>query len=484
MTWSRPPGGHEGGPHRAPAVLSLLGIGVTTLFLWFSLRTFGSHTLSVLVLVIPVVWSAVRFGIPGGAIGGLVVGVLSGPFLASSANARSTQTAGVMTVRGVIFVAIGVLVAILVERARNAERQTRVSQEQLDLLVRGVQDYAIFMLDPGGHVVSWNDGARRIKGYTEEEILGRHFSCFYSEEDREAGVPQQLLARAVRKGHVEKEGWRVRKDGTRFWANVVVTPLRDDDGSVRGYCKIVRDVTERRSGELRLRELDADRQRLLGRLLTTAEEERRTIAADIHDDPVQKISALSVRLDMLARDHPELEHDPTFQKAADAARVSITSLRRLMFDVHPYLLDRDGIQAALQALVARMQEAHEGVQFRFAARLREPVAGPVAHVLYRVAQEAIGNVDRHANATTVQIRLSSFNGWVDMSVKDDGDGFEPGSEGSPDGHLGLTAMRERTELAGGEWSLLSAPGRGTTIRARLPLAPPGESASTPARAAS
>jgi PAS domain S-box-containing protein len=483
MTRSRPPGGPKGGPLRAPALVSLVGIGVTTLGLWLSLRTFGSHTLSVLVLVIPVVWAGARFGVLGGSLEGAVVAVLSGPFLASAANTRSTQTAGVMTVRGLLFVAIGVLVALLVERARSAERRTRVSQEHLDLLVQGVQDYAIFMLDMDGHVVSWNDGARRIKGYTEDEILGRHFSCFYTEEQRERDVPAQLLQRAIKQGHAEREGWRVRKDGTTFWANVIVTPLWNEDGSVRGFCKITRDVTERRNDELRMRELDADRQRLLARLLTTAEEERRTIAADIHDDPVQKISALSVRLDMLARDHPGLDADPTFQKAIEAARVSITSLRRLMFDVHPYLLDRDGIQAALEALVRREQEDHDRMRFEFIARLEQPVTGSAAHALYRVAQEAIGNVDRHAGASWVQIRITSEDEWAEMSVRDDGVGFDPGA-GSPEGHLGLTAMRERTELAGGEWSIVSSPGHGTTIRARLPLRPSAQEGPAQSRIAS
>jgi PAS domain S-box-containing protein len=410
---------------------------------------------------------------------GLAAGILSGPLLPT----RTTQTVSQMTVRGILFVALGVMVALLVKRSRTAERRTRESQEHLDVLVRGVQDYAIFMLDADGLVASWNEGARRIKGYSEDEILNQHFSRFYTEEDRRSGLPQRMLDTAIAEGHVEREGWRVRKDGSQFWATVTMTPLRDADGALRGYVKIARDDTERRTAEVRLRELNAERHRLLASVMTAAEEERRKIASDIHDDPVQKISALGVRLDTLARGHPGLADEPSFQKAVEAARVSISSLRRLMFDVHPYSLDRDGIEGALAALMQRERDEHQDMEFLFTARLATPVAGPAADALYRIAQEALSNVDRHARAKSVQVRLESRGEWVEMTIEDDGEGFEPGPTGSPHGHLGLTAMRERTELAGGEWSINSAPSRGTTLRARLPLRQPDEPPAT-VRAAS
>lgn len=117
------------------------------------------------------------------------------------------------------------------------------------LLVEGVKDYAIFMLDPGGRVVSWNAGATRIKGYREDEILGRHFSCFYSEEDIASGKPEQELATAAARGRHEEEGRRVRKDGSQFWAAVVITALQDEGGKLRGFAKLTRDITERKRAE-------------------------------------------------------------------------------------------------------------------------------------------------------------------------------------------------------------------------------------------
>jgi PAS domain S-box-containing protein len=477
MTGLRPLAGRGGAPARLAS--SLIGIAVSTVALWVALRADRAHTLSVLVMAVPVVWAGVRFGVVGGILEGLAVGILSGPLLPT----RVPQTVSQMSVRAIVFVGLGVMVALLLERSRTAERRTRESQEQLDALVEGVQDYAIFMLDPDGRVASWNDGARHIKGYSEEEILNQHFSRFYTEEDQQGGLPQWMLDTAIAEGHVDRDGWRVRKDGSRFWATVTITPLRDEDGALRGYVKIARDDTERRTAEVRLQELSAERQRLLARVMTAADEERRKIASDIHDDPVQKLSALGVRLDMLARGHPGLTDDPGFQKAAEAARVSISSLRRLMFDVHPYLLDHDGIEGALSALVERERDDHRDVEFVFRARLATPVAGTSAHALYRIAQEALSNVDRHAKAKTVHIRLESRDEWVEMAIEDDGKGFEPRPTGSPHGHLGLTAMRERTELAGGEWSIDSVPGRGTTVRARLPLRRPEEPPAT-VRAAS
>jgi rsbT co-antagonist protein RsbR len=127
-----------------------------------------------------------------------------------------------------------------------------ISLDQYKLLVESVRDYAIIMLDTKGRVISWNQGAQRIKGYKAEEIIGQHASKFYTREEVQSGHPEQLLARALADGRVEDEGWRVRKDGTKFWADVIITALRDDSGSHRGFAKVTRDLTERKLMEERL----------------------------------------------------------------------------------------------------------------------------------------------------------------------------------------------------------------------------------------
>ncbi|WP_234683483.1 hybrid sensor histidine kinase/response regulator [Bradyrhizobium monzae] len=144
----------------------------------------------------------------------------------------------------------------LTER-RAAEAKLRESEEQFRLLVQSVTDYAIYMLDVDGNVASWNAGAQHIKGYTPEEIIGRHFSNFYTEADRAAGLPRTGLETAARKGRWEHEGQRVRKDGTPFWAHVVIDAIRDDNGKLVGFAKVTRDITERREAEVALRAAQA-----------------------------------------------------------------------------------------------------------------------------------------------------------------------------------------------------------------------------------
>jgi PAS domain S-box-containing protein len=135
---------------------------------------------------------------------------------------------------------------------RAAEEALRSSEEQFRLLVRAVTDYAIYMLDPEGVITNWNAGAQRAKGYQPHEVIGTHFSRFYRPEDREKGLPSRALATALAEGRFEGEGWRVRKDGTEFWANVVIDPIYDDEGVLRGFAKVTRDITEKRNAQIAL----------------------------------------------------------------------------------------------------------------------------------------------------------------------------------------------------------------------------------------
>jgi PAS domain S-box-containing protein len=146
-----------------------------------------------------------------------------------------------------------------ISERKRAEEETRQTEERFRLIVQGVKDYAILMLDPEGRIVSWNDGAQRIQGYRPEEIIGHHFSRFYSPEDIAAGKPERELAEARRNGSCEDEGWRVRKDGSRYWADTAITALHSPTGEIRGFAKITRDVTERKRVERELRELNESR---------------------------------------------------------------------------------------------------------------------------------------------------------------------------------------------------------------------------------
>src|SRR6201984_1441684 len=199
-------------------------------------------------------------------------------------------------------------IAALQQRLEALEYQNPLgeTERRFRMLVEAVQDYAIFTLDADGHVNSWNVGAERLKGYKANEILGRHFSAFYPPDDIADGKPQRELFIAVNEGRVEDEGWRVRKDGSRFWANVVITATKDAHGGVIGFSKVTRDFTERmraqeelRDSQRKLQDSEKSLRELSFHLLRTQDEERRRIGRDLHDSLGQYLSVLKMKLDCL-----------------------------------------------------------------------------------------------------------------------------------------------------------------------------------------
>ena len=199
------------------------------------------------------------------------------------------------------------------ELRRNAADLTAANAqlEQFRLLVASVRDYAIFMLDPGGHIRTWNAGAEHIKGYTPDEAIGRHFSLFYTKEARDRDHPGYELQVAARVGRFEEEGWRVRKDGTMFWANVVITALRDERGELVGYAKVTRDLTERREAEEQLRRSSEELSEAYTRLEESEREARREAARQRRRTAAIELVGRAI----VAR----LELDAIVQTATDAA---------------------------------------------------------------------------------------------------------------------------------------------------------------------
>src|SRR4051794_7679054 len=165
------------------------------------------------------------------------------------------------------------------ERTLADERAKRHAAEEFKILVDGVSDYAIFMVDANGRVATWNSGAQRLKGYKRDEVIGKHFSVFYTEEARQAGHPRRLLETALLDGRCEEENWRVRKDGTRFWASVITTAVRDESGTLIGFAKVTRDLTERRLAE---EKREAERHEA-ERVLRESEETFRLLVDQVRD---------------------------------------------------------------------------------------------------------------------------------------------------------------------------------------------------------
>ncbi len=337
------------------------------------------------------------------------------------------------------------------------------------LLIDAVEDYAIFMLDRSGNVVSWNPGAERAKGYSADEIVGCHFSIFYTDEDAEAGQPARLLAAAKAQGHVEDQGWRIRKDGTRFWAHVVITAVQDEQGELIGFAKITRDLTE----SLRLQELE--RVAADTALVQQAQEnERKRIARELHDDLGQRISALKMTLSLhetevqryIPRDG--LGSLTGVRDLADQIDAMAAAMRRLAADLRPPILDDLGLAAAVQWMAEKFEQ-HYGVSTRCQIEIEDVHLNDLATIsLFRVVQEALTNVARHAEAAEVSITLRSDGQNCHVRIRDDGGGLPIGWKLRPDA-FGMRGMRERIAQLGGDLSVDGRPGAGVTVSARVPL---------------
>jgi PAS domain S-box-containing protein len=233
------------------------------------------------------------------------------------------------------------------ERTRELETSVKNLEEterRFRLLVEGVTDYAIFMLDPAGHVVNWNAGAERINGYSAREIIDQHFSLFYTEQDRQNGLPQRVIEAAARTGRYEHEGWRVRKDGSLFWAGVVVNAIHDSAGQLVGFAKVTRDLTERRTTEERLRQ--AQKMEAFGQLVGG-------VAHDFNN----LLTAISGNIETLQRRLPEgVDDNP--QRLAKAAlhataRGALMTSRLLAFSRRQPLEPKS---VSVNSLIAGMSE--------------------------------------------------------------------------------------------------------------------------------
>ena len=399
-----------------------------------------------------------------------------------------------------------------VTEQRRSERALRESEERFRLLVQGVQEYGIFQLDTAGNVVSWNAGAARLMGYRAEEIIGKHFSAFYPKEDVLNGKPEHNLAEAARLGRSEEEGWRIRKDESRFWAKVLVTALRDAQGNLLGYAKLTRDMTERRDREealtrakelLELRveqraavltrvneelrveiaerrhaeeqfkETLAQLRSLAGRLQSVREEERASIAREIHDELGQACTAIKMDLALIGRKITKRQAQlrAKIESSMHLVDDMIVTLRRIASDLRPRTLDDLGLAAALE-WQGQEFEKRTGIKCRLVLP-QEPLNLDTERstAIFRIFQESLTNVTRHSQATSVEAHLEIAEDQIIFRVRDNGKGFDP-EEAKAKKSLGLVGMQERALLLQGEVRIEGTPGSGTTMILRIPLLPP------------
>jgi PAS domain S-box-containing protein len=377
----------------------------------------------------------------------------------------------------------------LTER-RRTELALRRSEERYRLFIDAVQDYAIFMLDPEGNVSTWNTGAERIKGYKANEIIGQHFSRFYPEEDVRSGKPAWELEVAMKEGRFEDEGWRVRKDGSKFWANVVITPVKNSAGELLGFSKVTRDVTERmlakkslEESQRKLQDSERSLRDLSFHLLRTQDEERRRIGREIHDSLGQYLSVLKMKLDAMNLSPETAEESGECAKLVDAC---VREVRTISYLLYPPMLEEMGLTSAIPWYLEGFSDRSE-IQTSFHAPENfGRLSRDAELVLFRVLQESLTNVQRHSGSSTAEILISEEENMVTLQVTDKGKGLpsaileKSGRDWMGSLGVGLRGMSERLRQLGGTLDVLSD-GNGTQVRATVPS---GKLTSNPATSTS
>ena len=379
----------------------------------------------------------------------------------------------------------------LTER-KAAEQVLNRSEEQFRLLVQGVSDYAIFLLDANGNVTNWNRGAHRIKGYRPDEIIGQHFSRFYTDEDRAAKLPQLALDTARKEGRFEKEGWRVRKDGSQFWAHVIIDAIRDDEGNIIGFAKVTRDITERREAQEKLEKarqfsLQAQKLEAIGQL-----------TGGIAHDFNNLLNAILGSLELLRKRLPDDPKSLTLlENAAQGARRGTALTQRMLAFARNYNLNKEvvGVSELVRGMTELLQRSigpSFNIETRFPISLK-PVkvdANQLELALLNLtlnARDAMpdgGEIILAAREESVADDHADLEAgqYVRVSVIDTGEGmdeetlrratepfFTTKGVGKGTG-LGLSMVHGFAGQSGGRLALDSQKGRGTTAELWLPIA--------------
>jgi PAS domain S-box-containing protein len=321
---------------------------------------------------------------------------------------------------------------------RQAMDALRTSEQRFRLLVQAVRDYAIFMLDPSGVIVSWNAGAERLKGYRAEEIIGQHFSVFYSERDRASGHPEEELTEALRSGSFQEEGWRIRKDGSRFWASVLITAVLDEQSQLVGFAKVTRDVTERRDAEEQLRRANEDLERRVRQRteeLTIANGELEAFSYSVSHDlkaPLRSLDGFSRMLIERANDRLTEQERDYLQRIRRASQ-RMTTLTDAMLALSrltsaPIAVQRVDLSRLVREIAAELSQAEPDRVVQF-----EVVGEAFADADPRLARIAIDNLVRNAWKFTrkqpeprIEFGCESSADGAMFFVRDNGVGFDMG----------------------------------------------------------
>ncbi|HET7421383.1 MAG TPA: PAS domain-containing sensor histidine kinase [Candidatus Dormibacteraeota bacterium] len=377
------------------------------------------------------------------------------------------------------------------------KESSAVEADQFRLLVSNVVDYAIFMLDPTGRIITWNDGAERIKGYRAEEIIGRHFSAFYPPEEAQIHKPDWELEVAKRDGRYEEEGWRVRKDGSRFWASVVITALRDETGRLRGFGKVTRDMTEKRMREeARNAERDREAARLRAHADRMAELERtKTQFLNLASHELRgPLTVLRGYNSMLEEGAIPADQIPAVARLLETKLAQMDRLVEQMLETARLEYDDDGafdekfdLGDVVQEQVDVFRPISPGHRFTLESDgVPMLVDGDRARIATVVANLMDNAVKYSPDGGEVQCAVRSLGSQVYFSVRDEGMGIAAehmatlftrfgrlpteANVSIPGTGLGLFLCREIAVRHGGDVTVRSAPGEGSEFVLTLPAA--------------
>jgi PAS domain S-box-containing protein len=387
-----------------------------------------------------------------------------------------------------------------VTRDLTEQRVTEEQTRRFRLLVESVKDYAIFMLDTGGRVATWNIGAERIKGYRAHEIIGKHFSIFYPPEDVAAGKTDRELEIATREGRFEEEGWRVRKDGSHMWASVTITALRNAQGDLIGFAKVTRDLTERRQAEENRRALAAEKAALAEKAKIQQFQER--FLAILGHDLRNPLASINIGTGVLR----QRATDPVVLRIVNRMRESSQRMSRMIEQILDLTRTRlaGGLELSPERFDLRdtITRVVEELHVAHPSRSIEVAAPPLPGTwdkdrLEQVFSNLVGNALAYGDpAKPVVVRARVEDRFVVVEVHNEGPPipedlrvaiFDPFRRGQQDSHaskraglgLGLYISKEVTLAHGGDITVRSTATEGTTFQVTLPLQPQMNPSETP-----
>ncbi len=484
--------------------IAVLAVAVT-LGLRLALHPFVGQGAPFLAFTLAVL-AASGFGGWGPGLLALVLSALAGDYFFLAPEGRFGLSGPSQWVLIGLFCGVGALICAMNDRLVSSALRVRRTNEALgrteerfQLLVEGITDYALFLLDPGGKIVLWNPAAERIYGYGPEEVLGRGYDLFYTPEEAARGLPELHLQRAAERGTFREEGWRVRQDGSRFWAENLITALHGQDGRLRGFAKVVHDATERRMADEEIRRLNDSLERRVEERTEQLEEANRALEAFTytvsHDlrAPLRGVQGFS---EALLEDFGDRLDDAGREYAGRIVSAA-QRMEELIQDLLTYSrLSRAQIDRQRVDLDAAVGDAWEQVRETSPPGTRleveEPLPAVAGHrsTLVQVLANLLGNAVKFVPpgaAPEVRVRAEDRDGKARVWIEDHGIGVAPehqerifnvferlhGGESYPGTGIGLAIVRKGMERMGGQAGVESQPGEGARFWIELPRA--GES---------